>query len=147
MIRWFASTNRENWEIIQKKNIWGIPKRNKAIIERVKPGDSLIIFVSQKKIEDKILPSAITGIYEICSDGYEDVNPIFKTPEKMGMEIFPYRVKLKPIQIFSRPLEFKPLIPKLNFIKNKNQWSGHLRVAMRPIPEEDYQTILKAAKQ
>ncbi len=146
MVRWFASSNRDNWEIIRKKNIWGIPKRNKSIIERVKPGDSILIYVAQKKEGDTILPSAVVGAFEIVSEGYEDVKPIFITPESMGDEVFPNRVKLKPIKIFKEPVEFKPLIPKLEFIKNKIMWTGHIRVAMREIPEGDYQRILKSAK-
>jgi predicted RNA-binding protein len=51
-------------------------------------------------------------------------------------------VRLKPIKIFKEPVEFKPLIPKLSFITNKTMWTGHIRVAMREIPEEDYQLIL-----
>ena len=44
-------------------------------------------------------------------------------------------------------MEFKPLIPKLAFIKNKTQWSGHIRgQAMRMIPDEDYEYIMKAAE-
>jgi predicted RNA-binding protein len=146
MTYWFASSNRDNWEIIKKKNIWGIPIRNKAIIERVKPGDNILIYVSQKKENDEILPSAITGAFEIISKGHKDTIPIFITPEKMGNEVFPYRVRLKPIKIFKEPLEFKQLIPKLKFIKNKTMWTGHIRVAMREIPEEDYKFILKSAK-
>ncbi len=146
MTYWFASSNRDNWEIIKKKNIWGIPKRNKSIIERVNPGDKILIYVSQKKENDEILPSAITGAFEIISKGYENMTPLFITPEKMGNEVFPYRVRLKPIRIFKEPLGFKQLIPKLKFIKNKTMWTGHIRVAMREIPEEDYKFILKSAK-
>ncbi|EJG07271.1 UPF0310 protein [Methanofollis liminatans DSM 4140] len=146
MTYWFASSNRDNWEIIRKKNIWGIPKRNKAIIQRVKIGDAIVIYVAQKKEGDTVLPSAVVGAYEIVSEGYEDHKPVFITPESMGDEIFPYRVKLQPIKIFTEPVEFKPLIPRLMFIKNKTMWTGHIRVAMREIPKEDYEYIMKAAE-
>lgn len=148
MTYWFASSNRTNWEIIRKKNIWGIPKRNKSIIERVKPGDTILIYVAQQKKEategkgETILPSAVAGAFEVVSEGYEDATPLFVTPERMGDEVFPYRMKLKPIKIFREPVEFKPLIPKLSFITNKTMWTGHIRVAMREIPEEDYQLFL-----
>ena len=53
------------------------------------------------------------------------------------------RIKLKPIKIFNNPIEFKPLIPKLEFITNKTNWSGHIRgKSMRPITENDYKFIL-----
>jgi predicted RNA-binding protein len=142
MTYWIASTNLRNWEIIKTHNIWGIAKRHKTIHSRVKIGDSLLIFVSQQKEGDDVLPSAITGVYEI-TDIYEDSSPLFTAPPQMGSEVFPYRFKLKSVKIFTKPLEFKPLIPILQFITNKVMWTGHLRVAMREIPEEDYQLILK----
>ena len=45
---------------------------------------------------------------------------------KSSGETFPWRVKIKPIKIFDKPIKFKPLIPKLKFITNKKKWSGHL---------------------
>ena len=56
-------------------------------------------------------------------------------------------INLKPLRIFQTPVEFKPLIPKLKFIKNKKKWSGHLMgKAMREIPKEDYELIMSLAK-
>jgi predicted RNA-binding protein len=147
MTIWIASTNRNNWEIIKKKKLWGVPKRNKNSIERSVPGDTILIFVRQENAGDTILPSAITAAYEITSKPFEDQSEIFKKPPTMpGEEVFPYRVKLKPVKIFDEPLDFKTLIPKLEFITNKKQWTGHLRTAMRTIPEEDYEYIMKAAE-
>ena len=60
----------------------------------------------------------------------------------MGNETFPLRIKVKQVQIFKNPVEFKPLIPKLKFITNKKKWSGHLMgKAMRTIPQEDFELI------
>ena len=115
-------------------------------MQRVTLDDTILFFVRQKKWDDEILPSAITGAYMVVSEPYEDPSRIFVTPQHMGDEAFPYRVKVKPVVIFAEPLEFKPLIPDLAFIKNKTMWTGHLRHAMREIPEEDYHLILKRAK-
>ena len=142
MANWIASTNRTNWEIIKQKNIWGIPKRNVNIHSRVHPGDYLLIFISQQKEGDTLLPSAITGSYEITKC-YIDANPLFTPPPQMGDERFPYRFSLKLVKTFKTPLEFKSLIPNLEFITNKTMWSGHLRVAMREIPLEDYDLIMQ----
>jgi predicted RNA-binding protein len=147
MTIWIASTNREYWEVIKKKNLWGVPKRNKNSIERSAPGDKILIFVRQENAGDTILPSAITAAYEITSKPFEDQSKVFKKPPTMpGEEVLPYRVRLKPVKIFNEPLDFKTLIPKLEFITNKKQWTGHLRTAMRTIPEGDYEYILKAAE-
>lgn len=146
MTRWLAISNRTNDEIVRTKNIWGVPKRNKNIIERVKRGDTILMYVSQQKEGDNTLPSAITGAFEVLSDSFEDTSKIFETPVHMGKEVFPYRIRLKPVKIFDTPVEFKPLIPKLSFIKNKTMWTGHIRQAMRIIPEEDYKLIMAAVK-
>ena len=132
MTHWIASSNRDNARILDAKHVWGVPKRNKTLMHRVKPGDT-------------ILPSAITGAYEVVAEPYEDHSRLFVTPPQMGNEVFPYRMKVRPIKVFAEPLEFKPLIGDLTFITNKTMWSGHLRIAMREIPEEDYCLILKRA--
>ena len=147
MTHWIASSNRDNWKILEKKHIWGVPKRNKSLMQRVKPGDTILVYVRQEKEGDTILPSAVTGAYEVISEPYEDHSRLFITPPQMGDEVFPFRMKVRPVAVFTEPLEFKPLIPDLKFITNKTMWSGHLRIAMREIPEEDYQFILKRAGQ
>jgi len=147
MTRWLAISNRENSDVVIKKNVWGVPKRFVNQIGNTNQGDTLLIYVGQKVEKDNVLPPAITGEFEIASAVYEDDSKIFTSPPKLGDEIVPLRIKLKPIKIFKDPVEFKPLIPRLHFITNKKQWSGHIRgQAMRTIPEEDYQTILKAVK-
>jgi predicted RNA-binding protein len=80
---------------------------------------------------------------DLANVGYIDDTPLFTAPAQMGNELFPYRFKLKPLKIFKTPLDFKSLIPDLKFITNKTMWTGHLRVAMREIPEEDYSLIMQ----
>jgi predicted RNA-binding protein len=145
MTHWIASSNRDNHKILDKKHIWGVPKRNKTLMHRVKPGDTILVYVRQEKEGDTILPSAITGAYEVVSEPYEDQKPLFVTPPHMGDEVFPYRMKVRPVAVFAEPLEFKPLIGDLKFITNKTMWTGHLRQAMREIPAEDYHLILRRA--
>jgi predicted RNA-binding protein len=140
--RWFCISTRENAEVVDKKHAWGIAKRYNKTIARVKKGDTLLIYAMQAKVGDDLLPSVITGEYLVMSDVYEDDSQIFQTPTFLVNECFPLRLKLKPLKLFKPPIEFKPLIPKLGFIKNKKMWTGHIRGAMRVIPEEDYQKII-----
>ena len=144
MAYWLCIANEENWRIIKSKNIWGVPERHKNTIMRVKKGDKLLIYLKQEKVNDEVKPSRIVAVYEVVSEPFKDYTRIFKTPRGMGNESFPWRVKIKPIMIFDKPIEFKPLIPKLKFITNKKKWSGHLMgKAMREIPEEDFRLILE----
>jgi predicted RNA-binding protein len=144
MEHWLAISNRANSEITIKRQIWGVPKRYINQISKTQPGDTLLVYVGQQVVDkDTTLPPAITGSFEIVSEVYEDSSKVFTTPPKLGNETFPLRIKLCPIRIFDPPVEFKPLIPRLAFITNKTQWSGHIRgQAMRTIPEEDYQLIM-----
>lgn len=117
MTHWIASTNRENWDVVKREHVWGVPERNRNTMQHVAPGDTILFFVAQKKIDDTILPSAVTGAYEVASVPFADRSRLFITPERMGGELFPYRVRVTP----------------------------DLRQAMREIPEGDYRLILKRA--
>ncbi|HIH69352.1 EVE domain-containing protein [Methermicoccus shengliensis] len=144
---WLCITNEENWKVIKEKNMWGVPERHENTIKRVRPGDKLLIYVKQEREKDEIKEPRIVAVYEVASEVFRDSSRIFKSPKGMGNETFPLRIKLKPIKIFEKPVEFKPLIPKLKFITNKRKWSGHLMgKAMREIPEEDYELIMSVAK-
>jgi len=142
MAYWLCVTTEANWNVVKEKNVWGVGERFKSTIQKVKPGDKLIFYVMQTRKNKDVIPSRITGIFEAISEPYKDSTKIFKP---YGTEqTFPYRVKLKPIKILEKPITFKNLVPKLNFIKNKQRWSGSLRRAMIEIPEKDYKTITES---
>jgi len=61
------------------------------------------------------------------------------------MKSFPLRIRLKMAWVFAGPVPFKPLVPEMSLVRNKVMWSGSIRTAMRIIPEENYQRIVKAA--
>ena len=140
---WLCITTEENWKVIKQKNIWGVPERHKNTIAKVKPGDKLLIYLKQERDKDKIVEPRIVAVYEAASEVFKESSKIFKTPPGMSNEIFPLRIKLKPVKIFDKPVDFKSLIPKLKFITNKQKWTGHLMgKAIREIPEEDFQLIV-----
>ena len=141
MAIWIASGNRENWEVLKKHNIWGVPKRSKGLHSRVNKGDTILIYARSETHAKEVFPSVIMGEYRV-TEIFEDTNPLFTAPSQMGDEAFPFRFRLKPVKIFKEPVEIKPLIPELGFVTNKTMWSGHFRQAMREIPEEDYRKIV-----
>ena len=140
--RWLCISTRANDEVTRKRLVWGVAKRYQNTIARVRKGDTLLMYTMQEIVDREVIPSAVTGIYEVSSDVYEDDTPTFVTPKTLGSEVFPLRIKGKPVKMFKEPIPFKPLVPKMTFIKNKTMWSGSIRTAMRVIPEEDYQTII-----
>jgi predicted RNA-binding protein len=144
--RWLCISTRSNDEVTRNKHIWGVANRYATTIARVKKGDTLLMYTMQKIVDREVIPSTITGIYEAVSEVYEDISPVFVTPKALGNEVFPFRIKVKPVKVFAKPIEFKPLVQEMSFIKNKVMWSGSIRTAMRVIPEEDYQRIMREGK-
>jgi len=137
---WLCVTNQENWEVIREKNIWGVEERHRNTISKVKPGDRLLIYVMGTKKENETLPPKIVAAYEAVSEMFTDSSRIFKG------KLYPLRIRLRPIAIFSKPLDFRGLVAKLSFIRNKRMWVGHIRgKAMREIPKGDFETVLEAA--
>jgi len=144
MAYWLCITNEVNWKVMREKNIWGVPERYKNTIAKVKPDDKPLIYVRKEKVNDEVKEPRIIGVYEVISEPFKDSTKIFNSKRLKRKELFPYRVKIKPIKIFDKPIEFKPLISKLKFITNKNRWIGHLTGrAMKKIPEEDFKLILE----
>ncbi len=133
-------------ELLQKHNIWGVPKRSRSLHIGVKVGDIILMYARSETHAKEVFPSVILGEYTV-TELYEDTKPLFTAPPQMGDKKFPYRFRLKPVKIFKTPIEIKPLIPELGFVTNKTMWSGHFRQAMREIPEKDYLTIVTAGKE
>jgi predicted RNA-binding protein len=147
MAFWLCITNEENWEVIRSKNVWGVSERHRNTISKVKKGDRLLIYLKQERKEERVEETRIVAEYEVSSEVFRDSSRIFKSPKGMGNETFPLRIKMTAVEIFKAPVEFKPLIPKLEFIKNKKKWTGHLMgKAMKEISEKDYRLILSAKK-
>lgn len=148
MTYWLCITTEENWNIIKERNIWGVPERHKNTISRVKPGDYLLIYVKQEVTEKGVKEPRIVALYKAESEAFRDSSKIFKAPPGMGNETFPLRIRIKPVRIFEKPVEFKKLIPDLKFVRNKKKWTGHLMgKAMREIPEEDFKLITSFSKE
>jgi len=143
MQRWICISNRINDSITQKKKIWGVSKNYSNLVSQVNIGDTLLMYARSEICCGEIFPSVIVSEYEVISKVYEDTNQLFEPYKNNPAEKFPIRVKVELIRIFDEPIPFKPLIPHLTFIKNKEMWTGSIRKPMRIIPEVDYQLIIK----
>ncbi|TDA42155.1 MAG: EVE domain-containing protein [Thermoproteota archaeon] len=135
MTYWIFVTDHMNWDVVLKEGIYGLPEKREKLMKRVKKGDEAFIYMVQEKVEYRILPSRIAGLFEIVSDPFKSDKRIFRG------DLYPNRVMLKPILVPERPLDFKPLVPRLSFIRNKERWSAYLRRGIVEIPEKDYMLI------
>ena len=130
---WLCVTNEENWEVVRKRQVWGVPeRRGRKVIEAVRLGDYLIFYVKSKRIG---------GIFEAVSEAFESSERIFSWGEFGREEIFPFRVKLRPVVVADEPIEIGELIGKLSFTKGLRRWSVRLRRAMLRVSARDFKLI------
>jgi|Deesub1362A_J573_1020465.scaffolds.fasta_scaffold05010_3 predicted RNA-binding protein len=78
MAYWLCITTKENWDVIKKKNVWGVQERHVNTIGRVKKGDRCLIYVMSYRDNDNLIPPKIVAKYEVVSDVYKDTSKIFK---------------------------------------------------------------------
>jgi len=144
MSYWIYVTNSNNWGVTQKTNILGVSARYKNALSRVKKGDKCLVYVKGEVIAGDRIEPKLVAQYEIASTVFEDSKKLFNAPPNIADETFNFRIRLKPVEIWEKPIEFKPLVPKLAFIKNKKNWALHIRGrAIVEIPEDDYHLILR----
>lgn len=131
---WICIINRENWEIVKDKNIWGVSEKHKNIISKIKIGDKMVFYITKEMI--------FGGIYEAVSEAYQDKSRLFESITADKIEIFPYRIRITPIKVAKEPVEIKVLISNLEFITNKKTWRSYLfGKAMRNLSKKDYAII------
>jgi len=100
---WLCPVKPKSWRVIKKSKVFGVP-RNNSLIERVRPGDLLVIHVFKP----------INGIIAICkvvSEVYEDYSDLW------GKGRYPMRVKIHLDQKFL--LDESNAIP-LSYLFSKN---------------------------
>ena len=136
---WLCITNDENWAVIKKKRIWGVPCNQNQSLAQVSKGDKLVFYIK---------PRRIGGIYEAAGDVFESEDRIFNSAGFEASEKFRMRIRLKPIVVLKNPITFVPLVKKMSFMHNKTYWGCYLfGKAMRRIDIEDFRTIEVALTQ
>jgi predicted RNA-binding protein len=134
MAYWLLVTTEDNWIVLKKNNVWGVTSKDKNILQKMKIGEKCIIYIKQKLV--------VVAIYEVESKMFRDTIRIFNPIHTNDNEVFPFRLKFKPIIIFKEQILFRPLVNQLSFIKNKRMWGSHLLGrAIREIPENDFKYI------
>jgi predicted RNA-binding protein len=134
---WLFVTTPDNWQISKEKNVVGYAERYQHALSQVSKGDKCLLYITSI--------SAIDGKYEVVSQVvYYDHKQIFHSPPTEPRENFPLRLDLRRLGPPTAPISFRPLIPKLSFIKNKKNWGGTFQGAVLRISEEDYRIIVSS---
>ena len=145
---WIITVSEENWHIIRENNIYGAPEPRgfKPAYELIKPGDIIIFYV--KKKGSKNLGGKFVGAFKVCSEWYRENRPLWPDEIRENRVKYPWRIKLEPIKLGT--VSFEELVPKLEFIRNKERAYAYLvgtpANLRRPIPEEDATLIMSSMK-
>jgi predicted RNA-binding protein len=147
MANWIYITTTENWEITRRTNILGVAARYEKRLSQVTKGDNCLVYTMGSRGGGAIVEPRIVAEYEIASTVFVDDKKLFVAAPHQESETFALRLKLRPVTMFKKPIEFKPLIAKLSFIKNKDKtWGLHLKgKALVQISDSDYNTITSSA--
>ena len=95
MAYWLCITTEKNWDVIREKNVWGVPERHRNVIAKVKPGDKLVIYIKQERVDNVVKEPRIVGIFEVVSDPFRESTRIFSSKGvRNSGETFPWRVKI-----------------------------------------------------
>ena len=124
---WMFIISNENWDIVKTSNIIGSNNRNR--VNSIREGDKIVVYV-------KLPLSSIMGVFEVITT-FEENKKIF-----LG-DIFPYRIKMKPLKILNKPIKFITIVDELEFIRNKKHWQSHLFGArgVYRLSKKDYDII------
>jgi EVE domain len=92
---WLCPIKKRSWQLIRRYNVFGAPKHAGKLMEEVKIGDSLIIYVLRPT-------NAILAIYRVKSEVHNENRDIW------GRYRYPLRVDLEILHDFLKE-GYKPL--------------------------------------
>lgn len=145
---WIVVIGEDEWEVIRKKNVYGVPETSRTRSPRklIKPGDIIIFYVKVKG--SRYLGGKFVGAFKVVSNWYRESKPLWPSEVREGKVEYPWRIKLKPIKLGIA--DFKELISKLVFVEKKEKahiyFAGTLANFGRPIPERDARIIIENLK-
>jgi len=135
---WVFPITEDNHLVCLKHKVVGAKKNNTRIFQ-VKYGDIILFYISRMYLNKMGYPvKQFHSVVQCNGPSYEAARD--------SIDIFGsvYSQHL-PIKIINRKkCDIKPLINKLSFIKNKENWGSAFLSGMRKISKSDYDIILNA---
>tara|TARA_Y100001936_G_scaffold104282_1_gene102442 strand:+ start:3594 stop:5393 length:1800 start_codon:yes stop_codon:yes gene_type:complete len=143
--KWIWSTTKDNWKILNEKNIWASKKPLDKITEKISPGDKVIFYVMST--------GEFQGIFEFDGDWYPATAPVWA--DEINKIIYISQIKIKKIATghintyeHAKNISFFPTDATTPEGKTKNNnrlqsGNGFPSNSSKPIPDEDYNYILE----
>jgi predicted RNA-binding protein len=132
---WIFSAAPENWKIARERKIWAV--RSENVAGKVGKGSLIVLYVNGTK--------SFCTIIEILEDWHPATQAVWADEIEERQVKYPHQTRVRIVQegIANVP----EIVQKLSFIENKRRWGvyvlGTPANLRRPIPESDYQLILK----
>jgi hypothetical protein len=133
---WIGVVSRSHVQIGVKGGFIQLNHGKKAPLQRLKPGDMLVMYSPRESYPHGPVLQAFTAIGTIKSGEVYQV--------EMSSEFKPYRVDVAFASCKDAPI--KPLIERLSFIRSKTHWGGAFRFGYVKVPEADFALIADAMK-
>jgi predicted RNA-binding protein len=123
---------------VRSQKVWAV--RTKNIAEKVKTGDYVVLYVAGTE--------SFYTIIQIVSEWIPAVHLVWADEMEENKIIYPFQAKVELIQ--EGVAEIRNLLPRLSFVRNKQNWGVYVRGTpanmKRPIPESDYLFIYETMK-
>lgn len=126
MAYYLTSLRKENFDILRENNFSLIGfNESSHVADELMQGDYIVIYIGSRK-------SKIAGFVEVLDSVYWDTTLIWD-------DIFPKRVKVKPICILSdeKQIDIRQHIKHLEFVSNKERYGMSFMSGLRKIDDSD----------
>ena len=130
---WLVITNDENWDLIQKNNIYAINSDNKY--KQLQEGDFVVIY---------LVPKQISGIYKIKNLKSRKYIKFTNKKYKYYFDMIPLIILNSPILIDDK-WSITRIIKHISIFKNAKRWGAVLMgKSILEITKEDFKIFKEA---
>jgi predicted RNA-binding protein len=129
--KWLLVTSEENYFTCLGRRRWGDEKYER--ISQIKPGDLLIFYIK--------------GVHKLGAVVMA-TTPVYRSAEATWADRqYPYRIDFAILINPAAPIDFKPLIPQVGFLRRKDEkWGTALQTSSLELPEADAHLLTDAIR-
>jgi predicted RNA-binding protein len=112
---WILTGSLENFRINVERgfDVIGLKERRRNQAEQFEPGDEVIFYVTGVQ--------AFGGIARVCSEMFEDRDPIWPQGKKKYPEAYPWRVDAEPVLVLDEG-DFVPAEELVDSLEHISKW-------------------------
>lgn len=131
---WLLITSHHYWDKLRSLGEWAFPDKALSMIKDVHAGDQAIVYLTQDGGE-----SSIGGVIRFTG-------PISKIqPKDFFGTMYPNRMSIEVVTRPVSPIPMRPLVEKLAFITNKQNWGLHFQGhPVRQLADGDATVLMQA---